>query len=83
MRGFKDLGKQAAALGDSLSERYKGRQIPEFKVSLEQREFRSRSSWNGNLRMPSHPAKFIFCLTKVGRSMISFVIFKKKKYLLF
>jgi hypothetical protein len=50
---------EAATLGASLSERYKGRQIPEFKVSMGQREFRSRHGQNGNLRTGSHPAKFI------------------------
>jgi hypothetical protein len=46
----------------NLLSAYKGKQIPEFKVSLAQREFRSRSRLgrNDNLRAGSHPAKLTF-----------------------
>ena len=45
--------------------RYKDRQILEFKVSLEQREYRSRSrsryGRNGNFRVGSHLAILLSC----------------------
>ena len=65
-----------ACTNESLSERYKGRQIPEFKVSLGQREFRSRPRHgrNGNFRTGSHPAKFI----KSASSLNSFTVLKQK-----
>lgn len=52
------------------------RQIPEFKVGLEQREFRARPthSRNGNFRIWSYPAS----LTKASRSLNFFAMLKKK-----
>ena len=47
-------GTKAAALGASLSERYKGRQI-EFKVSLGHIKVRPRCGRNGNFREETHP----------------------------
>ena len=52
----------------------KCRQIPEFKVSLQQREFRSWCGQNGNLRTRSHPAKFMLA----DRPLNSFAMLKKK-----
>lgn len=46
-----------------LSGRYKFRQIPEFKGSLAQREFGSRSGWNGNSRAgPRTQLSYCLCL---------------------
>jgi hypothetical protein len=45
---------------------FKDRQIPEFKVSLGQREFKSRP-WhgrNGNFRVESHPGSLSSVLNK-------------------
>jgi hypothetical protein len=41
---------------------YKGRQVPELKVSLGQSEFRfrPRCGKNGNFRVRSHPADLLF-----------------------
>lgn len=50
---------------------YKGRQIPKFKVSLEQNEFRPRCGGNVDLRVRSYPASILFVLTKSGRSLNS------------
>jgi hypothetical protein len=57
---------------------YKGRQIPEFKVSLRQREFRSRPRHlrKGNLSMGFHLA-YCLCLTKARISFNSFAMLKK------
>lgn len=57
--------------------RYKGRQILEFKVSLGQIKIRSSHCQNGNLRMGSHPAKFIVCDYKAKQILNSFTMFKK------
>jgi hypothetical protein len=43
-------GAKATALRASLSERYKGRQIPEFKVNLGHSKVRPRCGRNGNFR---------------------------------
>jgi hypothetical protein len=58
---------------------YKGRQIPEFKVSLGQREFRPgpRYSRNGNLKAASHPAIRLSVLNK-GRQISEFFCKVKK-----
>ena len=54
---FKELhrskGREAATLRSSLSERYKGSQIPEFKVSPGHSQFRPRYGRFGNFRMGS------------------------------
>jgi hypothetical protein len=49
-----------------LSERYKGRQISEVKVSLGQSKFRSRYDGNGDFRARSQ--SLLSVLTKAGRS---------------
>jgi hypothetical protein len=57
MRGFTDLKEQkqlhyeSACQKDAKAGRYKGRQIPEFNISLGQSKFRSRHDGNSNLRM--------------------------------
>ena len=65
---------------------YKGKQIPEFHVSLGQSYFRSRSGRNGDLRAKSHPAGLLFVLIKADRFIchvfVCFVLFFKV-YLLF
>jgi hypothetical protein len=86
MRDFENLEKQRqlhyepACQKDTKSERYKGRQIPEFQISLGQREFRSRPmvgiSWWSS-RSPTKLA-YCLCLTKAGRSLNSFAMLKKK-----
>jgi hypothetical protein len=56
-----------ATLSASLSERYKGRQIPEFKISLRVQAHSLRCGRNGNFRMVSHPTRKIsecFCSVK-------------------
>jgi hypothetical protein len=45
-----------------LIERYKGRQIPEFKVSLGQIQFRPRCGRNSNLGAEFHPTSLSFML---------------------
>ena len=56
MRGFTDLKEQRqlhyepACQKDTETGKYKGRQIPEFKVSLGQREFRPSHGPHGNSR---------------------------------
>lgn len=47
--------KSAIILSTSFSKRYKGRQIPEFKVILEQSKVEPRCSTNGNFRAGSYP----------------------------
>ena len=60
---------------------YKGRQIPQFNVSLEKWKlrFRTRLDRNGNFRVESHPLSLPFVLSKgTHRSLNSFAMFKKK-----
>jgi hypothetical protein len=67
MKHFRDLKEQRpihyelACQKGTKAGRYKGKQISEFKFSLEQSKCRSRCGWNDNLRMGSHPAKYIVC----------------------
>ena len=65
---------EAAALYASLSERYKGKQIPEFKVSLGHSKFRPRAmhSGYGNFKMGFHLVKLIDCAYK-GRQVSEFI----------
>jgi hypothetical protein len=87
MKGFKSLKEykqlycEPACQKDTKTERYKGRQIPKFKVSLGQSEFRSRHGWNFNLRTGFHEAKFIVCAYKC-RQIPEFICNAKKKCLL-
>jgi hypothetical protein len=53
---------EAAALWASLSERYKGRQIPEFMVSLVQRKFMTMNGGSSYLRVRFHPASLLSVL---------------------
>ena len=61
-RGFADLKEQGqvhyvtACQKGTKTGKYKCRQIPEFKVNLGQRKFRSKLGQNGNSRAGSHPA---------------------------
>ena len=66
-------GTEAAYRKDSKTGKCKCRKIPEFKVSLQQREFRSWCGQNGNLRTRSHPAKFMLA----DRPLNSFAVLKK------
>ena len=70
----------------NLLSAYKGKQIPEFHVSLGQSYFRSRSGRNGDLRAKSHPAGLLSVLIKADRFIchvfVCFVLFFKV-YLLF
>jgi hypothetical protein len=77
---YKDLhrskGTEAAALCASLSERYSQADIKvslSSKVSLEQREFRSRSRCekNGNLRAGSHLLLVCACACYLSLSKIT------------
>jgi hypothetical protein len=70
---------EAAVLGANLSERYKGRQISEFKVSLEKSKFRLRCDGSDDLRARSYPASLSTVFTKAGRSLNSFVPLLRKK----
>jgi hypothetical protein len=60
-----------------LSERYKGRPIPEFKVSLGQGEFKPRHYRSSDLRAGSHLASLFSVLTKANRSLNSFTMLSK------
>jgi hypothetical protein len=64
---------------DTKAGRYKGRQIPEFKVSLGQSEVRPRHGRNGDLRVRYHPYSLLSVLTKAGRSLNSFAMLRKEK----
>ena len=59
---------------------YKGRQVPEFKVSLGQREFRSRSNhWeNGNFKAGSQAANLLSEFNE-GRQISEFICNVKNK----
>jgi hypothetical protein len=59
-----------------LSERYKGKQIPEFKISQGQTEFSSRHVENDDLRVGSHPPSLLLVLTMADRSLNSFAMLK-------
>jgi hypothetical protein len=52
---------------------YKGSRIPEFKVSLRQKEFRSRARQgrNGNFRVGFHPA-ILFPVFNKGKQISGF-----------
>jgi hypothetical protein len=52
---------EAASLKASLSERYKGSQSPQLKVSLGQSEFWFSHGQNVNFRVGYCPDKFIVC----------------------
>ena len=67
-----------ACTNESLSERYKGRQIPEFKVSLGQSKLKPRCA---DLRDGSHPASLLSVLTKADRSLNSFAMLRQMRLL--
>ena len=54
---------------------YKGSQIPVFKVN---RASLAQVWWGGKLWMGSNPARLLSVLTKAGRSLNSFAMFKRK-----
>ena len=76
-RGFADLKEQRqlhyepACQKDTKTAIYKYRQIPQFKVSLGQSEFRSKHSGNANLRARSYLASLLSVLTKIPEFKVS------------
>lgn len=62
---YESKGTKAAT---SLSERYKGSQIPVFKFSLGQNKVRSGCGRNGQSKAASHPTSLSFVLVK-GRNI--------------
>jgi hypothetical protein len=73
---------KAATLRASLSERHKGRRIPEFKVSLGQREVRPKCGGNGLFRARSHPASLAAVFNKGTQISESFCKVKGKNRML-
>jgi hypothetical protein len=66
-----ELYYEPACKKDIKIGRYKYWQIPEFKVSLGQSEFRSRDGQNGNSRVGSHPSILLSVLVLAGFSQES------------
>jgi hypothetical protein len=58
-RLHKSQGTEVASYTMSQLVRYKGRQIPEFKVSLGRSKSKPRCARNGNFRTGSHPASLV------------------------
>lgn len=77
----RQLHSKPARQKDSKASRYRGRKIPEFKVSLGQGKFRSRSRYGGNsnFSVRFHPVKHIVCAYK-GRQVSKFICNVKKKF---
>jgi hypothetical protein len=83
MRGFVNLNEQRwlhyepACQKHTKAGRYKCRQIPELKVSLEHRKYRPRCGRNGNFRTESHPAS-LSVLNRITQIYDFFFNFKRK-----
>jgi hypothetical protein len=58
---------------------FKGRQIPEFRVSLGQSKVRPRCGRHGNFSMKPHPASFGAVFNR-GRQISEFFCNVKRKY---
>ena len=74
---YDSKGTEVTTLGASLSERYKGRQIPEFKVSLKWGNVWPLRDGSSDLRARSNPASLLSVLTKAGRTPNSFAMLRK------
>jgi hypothetical protein len=77
-RGFADLKEQGqvhyvtACQKGTKTGKYKCRQIPEFKVSMDQRELRSRNGQNNNSRAVPIPIILLSVLNG-GRKISEFL----------
>jgi hypothetical protein len=68
-------GTKVATLSASLSERYQGWQIPEFKVSLRESEVRPRCGRNGNFKARKKTFSEFFCKVKGKKCMLACIHF--------